>query len=111
MAWRIAQAPKIAKAAKIADTFNWHQHLKYFKLNSRAPRAGDLCKVRVGSKTVLAAPKRHFRSTPNNGRHHVGRVGPFRARSGHSIVSSAPACASSFWQPCFAKTLRQQLRI
>ena len=25
--------------------------------------------VRLGSKTVLTAPKRHFRSNPNNGHH------------------------------------------
>src|SRR5882757_532439 len=31
------------------------------------------------AKTALAAPKRHFRSTPMNGRHHLGRVGPLRA--------------------------------
>jgi len=39
-----------------------------------------LSNVGLGSKTVLTATKRDFRSTPNNGHYHVSRVGPFRAR-------------------------------
>ena len=35
----------------------------------------------MGQKRSSRPPKCHFRSTPNNGHHHVGRVGPFRARS------------------------------
>ena len=35
--------------------------------------------VRLGSKTVLTAPKRYFRSTPNNGHHQTGPLGPVRA--------------------------------
>src|ERR1017187_8239777 len=35
-----------------------------------------------GSKTVLTALKRHFRSTPNNGHQQTGPVGPFRANNG-----------------------------
>jgi len=34
------------------------------------------------SKPVLTAPNRHFRSTPNNGRHLTGPVGPFGAITG-----------------------------
>jgi hypothetical protein len=37
---------------------------------------------RGGSKTVLAAPKRHFRSTPNNRHQQTGPVGPVGAISG-----------------------------
>jgi|SRR5258706_2822902 hypothetical protein len=39
--------------------------------------------VRLGSETVLTAPKRHFRSTPNNGRHQTGPVGPVGANRRH----------------------------
>jgi hypothetical protein len=38
--------------------------------------------VRFGSKTVLAALKCEFRSTPINGHHQTGPVGPVRARLG-----------------------------
>jgi hypothetical protein len=40
--------------------------------------------VRFGSKTVMTAPKRYFRSTPNNGHHQTGPLGPVRARKRHS---------------------------
>jgi hypothetical protein len=36
---------------------------------------------RLGSKTVLTAPKCHFRVTPRNGRHQVGPLGRVRANS------------------------------
>jgi len=44
--------------------------------------------VRLGSKTVLAAPKRHFWSTPINGHRQIGPVGPVRAKTGsqHTII-------------------------
>ena len=35
--------------------------------------------VRCGSTTVLTAPKRDFRSTPNNGQSQTDLVGPFGA--------------------------------
>jgi hypothetical protein len=56
--------------------------------------------VRVGSKTVLTALKRHFRSSPRNGHYQTGTVGLFGATSGlmhrskrrlNSITSSARA--------------------
>jgi hypothetical protein len=37
--------------------------------------------VGIGSKTVLAALKCDFRSTPINGHHQTGPVGPVRARA------------------------------
>ena len=42
-----------------------------------------------GLGPVLTASKRHFRSTPNNGHHQTGPVGPFGARSGQSTTASA----------------------
>jgi hypothetical protein len=38
--------------------------------------------VRDGSKTVLKAPKRHFRFAPINGHHQTGPVGPVRVNNG-----------------------------
>jgi hypothetical protein len=43
-----------------------------------------IVEVRVGSKTVLTASKHDFRSTPNNGHHQTGPVGPFGASFGQS---------------------------
>ena len=58
--------------------------------------------VRCGSKPVLTAPKRDFRSS-NNGHHKSGTVGPFgafpdlrnAAKGAHSITSSASNASSS----------------
>jgi hypothetical protein len=44
--------------------------------------------VRCGSTTVLAAPERHFWSTPINGHRQTGPVGPFRAMSGSPTIST-----------------------
>ena len=44
-----------------------------------ADEFGKRPNVCSGSKPVLAAPKRHFRSTPNNGHHQTAPAGPFRA--------------------------------
>jgi hypothetical protein len=42
--------------------------------------------VRFGSKTVMTAPKRYFRSTPNNGHHQTGPLGPVRAMNGLTLT-------------------------
>jgi hypothetical protein len=44
----------------------------------------------LGSKTVLTAPKRHFRSTPMNGHRQTDPVGPFRANTGSDRTSLGP---------------------
>jgi len=43
----------------------------------------DGADVRLGSKAALTAPKRHFRITPRNGHHQVGRVSPIGANRRH----------------------------
>jgi hypothetical protein len=49
--------------------------------------------VRLGSKPVLTAPKRHFRSTPANGHRQTGPVGPVRATFGnHAFKGFFVAC-------------------
>jgi hypothetical protein len=48
-------------------------------------------KIRFGSTTVLAAPKRHFRSTPNNGHRETASACLKRANFGSRPVSSITA--------------------
>jgi hypothetical protein len=60
--------------------------------------------VSSGSKTVLTAPKHHFRSTPINGHRQTCPVGPVRAMNGsrgpYSITSSARAISvGGMWMP------------
>jgi hypothetical protein len=56
-----------------------------YKALAGGPRAIERWIVRNGSESNLTASQRHFRSAPNNGHHHAGRVGPFRARNGSRI--------------------------
>ncbi len=44
-----------------------------------------LMMARFGSKTVLAALKNNGRSTPINGHHRTGSLGPFRAKTGNRL--------------------------
>src|SRR6266849_5741365 len=57
-------------------------------LVSEGPRPGtrltEGAEDRFGSKTVLTAPKRHFRVTPRNGHRQNGPVGPVRANKRHA---------------------------
>jgi hypothetical protein len=67
---------------------NWNRLLRVIEENIGA------AKVCSGSKTVLAALKRDFRNTPNNGHQQTARAGPVRANSevaAYSITSSALA--------------------
>ena len=50
-----------------------------------------------GSTTVLTAPERRFRSTPMNGHHQVGPVGPVRANIRSREAKRPAVVPEAFW--------------
>ncbi len=68
------------------------------RIGSRRPCgviARDRPMAALRSKTVLTAPKRHFRFAPINGHHQTGPVGPVRAKRRRSPVQSACSIGAS----------------
>jgi hypothetical protein len=59
-----------------------------------APQQSSATHVSVGSKTVLAAPKHHFRSTPINGHRQTGAVDPVRANFGSAPSLDDKVCGA-----------------
>jgi len=53
--------------------------------------------VRLGSETVLTASKRHFRSTPNNGRHQTGPVGANRRHWTRRLKLKRPSTEAAYF--------------
>ena len=63
-----------------------------------------------GSKTVLTAPKRDFRSTQNNGHRQTGPVGPFSANKRHRATTCVRSAQPVRWKHIRPSMLRPQLR-
>ena len=65
------------------------------KASMRGSDAGVF--TQPGSTTVLTAPERRFRSTPMNGHHQVGPVGPVRANIRSREAKRPAVVPEAFW--------------
>ena len=81
-----------------------HFGAMHFRRTSKISTRGT--HVRDGSKTVLTAPKRHFRSTPINGHRQTGPVGPIRAMKRHMFPTGIYLASSVAKKSCTSKTER-----
>src|SRR3981189_2826579 len=87
-------AVNIQKLDYLSDKKGSAQQSKPFLIRGTQRQVAGWSDLRYGSIASVWPPASHFRSTPNNGHHPVGRLGPFCANRRHHSMTSV-ACSGS----------------